>query len=159
MADGKTKTIRFNGNDYPAVMPDEFTIDEQLVLMHWTGMGPDALAEFDGTHIGVIAAMIEIAVARQEPRVQTRQLRAMIGGLTQGDLEAVLEAFPDEQEAEEETPPSAPAESSESSETGSTSGATSSSTGAKALVVVEASPSGFPGSDVSSASDLATSAG
>ena len=152
----KTPSITFNGTDYQAVLPDDFTIDEQMVLVHWTGMGPDALADFPGNHPGLIAALIEVSVARVELRVPQRQLRQMIGKLKTAELEGMLNDFGQEED-ETETPPSAPAESSTSDENTTSSGADSSSTGAKPLAVVEANGSGSPGSAVSFTSPLATS--
>jgi hypothetical protein len=152
----KTTMLYFNGTAYPLVPISDFSLDENLVLWHWAQMGPDEIPHLKGVHVGVIAALIEVAVARAEPRVQTRELRRMIGAMKQAELEEALADVVDEEEPE--TPLDVESESA-SDESTSSSGGTSSPTGESRLAVVEANGSGSGGSDESSTSDLATSAG
>ena len=152
------QTIRFMGKTYPLVSVTDFTVDENLVLWHWAQIGPDQIPELAGVHVGVLAAIIEVSVAREDPRIQTRQLRQEIGKLKQTDLEEVLADLLGDDDTVE-TPTSAPTVSAPNDENTTSSGEDSSPTGASLRAVTEANGSGSGGSDGSSTSDLATSAG
>lgn len=151
MADEQVRrpNLMFEGHEYPSVSPVDFTIDECRVLWHWAGMGPDGIAELTSTHVGVIAAMIEVSVTRSDPRVNNRRLRQLIGKLTRADLEEVLADFPDDAD-EDETPQSAPLGATGTSETTGSSGTEptdSSGTGAMSLAAVPDQATGPGGSE------------
>jgi hypothetical protein len=115
--------IHLNGRDYPLVTLDQLTLDEAIVLYSWCNMGIDEIADLEGFHPGVIAALIHISVQRGEPDGPARQIREAVGGIHVADLEQV---FMDASEEVEEVPPlSAAGPSSPSDGSGGDSGRSS----------------------------------
>jgi hypothetical protein len=98
--------IHLNGRDYQLVTVDQLTLDEAITLWDYTRMGLDEIADLEGFHPGVIAALIHVSVQRGEPQVPAREIRRTVGGIQVADLEAV---FMDASEEVEQVPPTSAA--------------------------------------------------
>jgi hypothetical protein len=132
--------ITVNGRTYELVPLNELTLDEAIVVWEYSKLSLDQIADLEGFHPGVVAALIHIAVARAETGETSKTIRKTVGRIKVADLEAI---FTDISEEVEELPP--PNEPDASSPT-SGSGETSPATGAPAPAHIPANGSGSPGS-------------
>lgn len=161
-AEGKPDPqIHFNGKTYDLAMIRDFTLDEHRVLWDFTGMSADKVIQLDDVHPGVLAATLYVSVARAEPTVRPKQLRAAIGKLTQEELlEVLADMIEDDEEVGDESvpPPSEPEPEPQRDLPNNVSGPGSEPTGATVLAVIEGSGSGHQPSPITAASENETSA-
>jgi hypothetical protein len=144
--------ITVNGRTYERVTLDELTLDEAIVVWDYAKISLDQIADLEGFHPGVVAALIHIAVARGEPGETTRAIRQTVLQIKVADLESIFVDM--SEETEQLPPPDAPSSSSPSAG----SGADSSSIGAPHPAHIPANGSGSLGSATGATSDHVTSA-
>ena len=145
--------ITVNGRTYELVPLNELTLDEAIVVWEYSKLSLDQIADLEGFHPGVVAALIHIAVARAETGETSKTIRKTVGRIKVADLEAI---FTDISEEVEELPP--PEEPDASSPT-SGSGETSPPTGAPAPAHIPANGSGSRGSGTGATSPPRISVG
>jgi hypothetical protein len=133
--------ITVNGRTYELVPLNEVTLDEAIVVWEYSKLSLDQIADLDGFHPGVVAALIHIAVARAETGETARTIRKTVGQIKVAELESIFTDI--SQEVEELPPPSEPDASSPNAGSGGTSPPTS----APAPELSLPNGSGSPGSD------------
>lgn len=144
--------ITVNGRNYELVTLDELTLDEAIVVWEYAKISLDQIADLEGFHPGLVAALIHISVARGEPGETARTIRQTVGQIKVADLQSVFIDM--SEEIEQLPPPDAPRLSSPNDG----SGVASSTTGAPAPARIPANGSGSPGSATGATSDLGISA-
>jgi hypothetical protein len=131
--------ITVNGRTYELVPLNELTLDEAIVVWEYSKLSLDQIADLEGFHPGVVAALIHIAVARAETGETSKTIRNT-------DISEEVEELPSPEEPDASSPTSG-------------SGGTSSPTGAPAPAHIPANGSGSPGSATGATSDQRISVG
>lgn len=145
--------ITVNGRSYALVRLDELTLDEAIIVWEYSRLSLDQIADLDGFHPGITAALIHIAVARGEPDEPFKTIRKTVGALPMAELESVFEGISEEVD-DTVPPPIAP----NADEPSKGFGADSSVTGGPAPGLNGQNSSGGRGSATGAISDPATSA-
>jgi hypothetical protein len=144
--------ITVNGKPYELVRLDDLTLDEAIVLWDYAKISLDQIADMEGFHPGITAALIHVAVARAEPDETAKAIRRTVLQIKVSELNQVFQEI--SEEVEEVPPPSSPGSSSPSDDSGDV----SSTTGGPAPAARPQNGSGSPGSAIGAISDQVTSA-
>lgn len=150
------RQITVNGRSYRLVAVDEFTLDEAMIVWEYTKLGLDQIAELEGDHPGLVAALIHIAVARGEPDETYKSIRRIVGQLPVTELATVFAQI--SEEAEPLPPTNWPADAAGPDATANVSGAVSETRGGPPQASSLQNGSGGRGSATGATSDQVISA-
>ena len=89
---------RLNVNGTPYVLPtlDSFDMDEAMTMYRYSEMTFDQIFELEGLHPGVVAGLLHVAIARSDPALRDKEIKAMVREVNMMDIMEQLAAIADE---------------------------------------------------------------
>ena len=147
-------TFLIDGSEYPLPEMATVTLDEAITIYNYSSLTIDQLEDVEGLHPGVIAALMHISIARQDPSLKPSAVKKLVQNSNLFDVLKNLE----EQEAETSPPSQTPESGDSSSGSGRSSGDASTAASEAPLGLGEPQPpTGTPVSDTGAISGRLTS--
>ena len=85
-----------NGRDYEIPGIDTFNLDEAMVLYHYSKLTLDQVADLEGVHPGVVAALLHVGIARAEPDARLKDIEKVVRAVSVMELIEKMEAATDD---------------------------------------------------------------
>ena len=85
-----------NGRDYDIPGIDTFNLDEAMVLYHYSKLTLDQVADLEGVHPGVVAALLHVGIARAEPDARLKDIEKVVRAVSVMELIEKMEAATDD---------------------------------------------------------------
>lgn len=155
-----TSAPRIFVGDTPYVLPplDTFDLDEAMVMYRYSDLTFDQIFELEGLHPGVVSGLLYVAIARSDPALRDREIKAMVSKVNMMNvleqLAAMADAAPDP--TKDEAPPVEDDSKRSSEDPTGSSGSDGSDASEPSLEKSSHDSSGTPDSDIAATSDQTT---
>ena len=95
-----------DGKEYPIAGIETFNLDEAMVMYQYTGMTLDQVIDVEGMHPGMVAALLHVGMAREDPTAKAKDIEKAVRSSNLFDLINALAG--EVEEGEVADPPSLP---------------------------------------------------